>query len=296
MKVLIAGCGWLGTALGEALVGASHGVVGLRRHDATALRAAGIEPLTLDLRDPDASRRLPSDVSAIVACQAADGPEPEAYRRAYVDATAVLLSHARRCGVGSFVVVGSTGVFGQDDGGEVDERSPAVPASETGRVLADAEARLAAAARDGAPVRLVRLSGLYGPGRYGAVERVRTGALALGPGDDAWMNWCHRDDAVALLWAVLERGRDGAVYHGSDASPMRRRDFVAFVAERLGIQPQRTELAAGSARRGGANRRVSGAASRAELGLALAFPSCREGLAFLPGPAPADREARRPSR
>jgi nucleoside-diphosphate-sugar epimerase len=121
------------------------------------------------------------------------------------------------------------------------------------------------------------------------VDRVRSGALALGPGDGAWMNFCHLEDAVALVLAALDRGRVGAVYHGSDAEPIRQRDLVAFVAGRLGMAPPRHAGAVAlPGRAPGANRRIRGERTRAELSLRLLWPSVRDGLGpFLPpGEAP----------
>jgi nucleoside-diphosphate-sugar epimerase len=113
------------------------------------------------------------------------------------------------------------------------------------------------------------------------IDRVRSGLLALGPGDDAWLNSCHQDDAVAALRAVLARGRDGATYHATDAEPLRRSEVVALVAGRLGIPPPRASGAAPAP--GGPNRRIRGERTRAELGLSLRWPSLREGLSpFLP--------------
>jgi nucleoside-diphosphate-sugar epimerase len=127
---------------------------------------------------------------------------------------------------------------------------------------------------------VVRLSGLYGPGRTGILDRVRSGALALGPGDDAWMNFCHRDDAVSFVLAALERAEPGAIHHGSDASPARRREVVEWIAARLGIAPRRGEGGAP-----GPSRRILSARTRAALGVALAWPSFRDGLAPLAGAA-----------
>jgi hypothetical protein len=104
--------------------------------------------------------------------------------------------------------------------------------------------------------------------------------MALGPGEDAWTNWCHLEGAVAAVLAAIERGRPGAVYHASDAHPARRRDVVKFVAERLGIPPRVNETGAAGGR-AGAHRRVLGERTRQELGLTLRYPSFRDGLAPL---------------
>jgi nucleoside-diphosphate-sugar epimerase len=131
------------------------------------------------------------------------------------------------------------------------------------------------------PSRIVRCTGLYGPGRLGTIERVRSGALGLGlgDGDDVWMNFIHRDDAVSLVIAALDRGRPGAIYHASDAHPARRREVVAWIAAGLHIAPARSTRGGTATGRRAVNRRISAEASCRELGVSLAYPSFREGFA-----------------
>jgi nucleoside-diphosphate-sugar epimerase len=187
---------------------------------------------------------------------------------------------AARGAARGIVYTGSTGVFGQRDGSLVDETSVPTPASRTAEVLVEAEQVILEAAAGGTLARLVRLSGLYGPGRYGILERVQSGAMGLGPGDGAWMNFCHLDDAVAFVLAALERGAPGAVYHGTDAHPARREEVVRWVSGRLGMEPR-----AGVSAVGGPDRRISSERTRAELKVALRYPSFREGLAGVAAPA-----------
>src|SRR5690242_12282508 len=163
MHVLVAGCGWLGVAVARALLARGDRVTGIRRDPARAAALAdlGVTPLALDLAAPGAAAALPRDVDAVVACQSASGDGAEAYRRAYVRANGALLGLAAAGGVRSFVYTGSTGLFGQRDGSDVDEDTPPAPASLTAEVLVEAEALVAAAAVGGIPARVVRLSGLY---------------------------------------------------------------------------------------------------------------------------------------
>jgi nucleoside-diphosphate-sugar epimerase len=277
MDVLIAGCGWLGMAVARTLVGRGDRVVGIRRDPSAAaeLQAIGVEPLVLDLLHPEAARRLPTAVDAVVACLAPGGRGAETYERTYVDAVRTLLDAYSRCGRRAFVYIGSTGVFGQSDGSEVCERTPVLPASDTAQVLVRAERQVLARARS-YPACVVRLSGLYGPGRFGVIDRVREGRLALGRGDETWMNFCHLTDAARSVIAALDRGRAGEIYHASDSTPVRRRELVRWVAERFGFDPiHATERSAGPA---STNRRIGAAWSRERLGVALAYPSFREGL------------------
>ena len=283
MHVLIAGVGWLGRAVAGACLERGWRVTGAKRTRAgvDALERSGIEVVVADLADPAAIERLPQDIDIIVACQAASGEGIDAYRAAYVDATRTLLEFALRRPVTGFVYTSSTGVFGQSDGGDVDETTPIAPTAPSSRILAEAESLVLSAARDrGLRSMVVRLSGLYGPERYGTIDRVRRGVLALGPGDETWMNFCHRDDAVAAILAALERGRPGAVYHASDGGPARRREVVTWISERLRIAPPVSPLDGSEAPAGrrGANRRILSERTRQELGLSLRYPTFREGF------------------
>jgi hypothetical protein len=86
-----------------------------------------------------------------------------------------------------------------------------------------------------------------------------------------------------VILAALQWGRAGAVYHASDAGPATRRDVVSWIAARIGLSPPRDERGPVPRFGRGANRRVSGEATRRELRIALAYPSFREGFApFLP--------------
>jgi nucleoside-diphosphate-sugar epimerase len=280
MRVLVAGCGWLGTAVARALVARGDRVTGIRRDPAraAALAELNVTPLVMDLAAPGAADRLPT-VDVVVACQSSATDTPEAYRAAYLTATRALLEGARRSGARAFVYTSSTGVFGQRDGADVDEATAPAPASPTAQVLVEAERLVLAAVGIGYPGQVLRLSGLYGPGRLGTIDRVRRGAIALGAGDDAFMNFCHLDDAVAFVLAALDRGQAGATWHGSDATPPRRREVVEWLAARLGIPPPR--LPEGAAAPPGPNRRILSARTREALGVTLRYPSFREGFGAL---------------
>ena len=280
MHVLVAGAGWLGSSVARALAGSGHRVTAVRRDPgrAAALLSPGVDPLALDLSGPEALERLPRDLDAVVACQSAGADGPEAYRRAYVTCTRTLLDALRAAGRPAVLLyTGSTGVFGQRDGSDVDEETSPAPASPAAEVLVEAEELVRGAARDGIRSMVLRLSGLYGPGRTWPVERVRAGQIALGPGDGAWLNLCHLEDAVSAVLAGLARGGAGSVYHASDAEPVRRRDLVQWVSSRLGIAPPHLPPEARPSSL--PDRRIRAEWTRAALGLELRYPTYRQGLA-----------------
>ncbi len=280
MHVLVAGAGWLGRIVARRLAEGGHRVTAVRRDPAlaAALASPGVEPLALDLSAPGAWERLPGDLDAVVACQSPGGAGLPAYRRAYVDCNRLLLEGLRRAGrPATLLYTSSTGVFGQRDGGEVDEETPPLPTSAESEVLVEAEQLVLAGAGPGVRGLVLRLSGLYGPGRYWPLDRVRSGHIALGPGDGAWLNLCHLEDAASAVLAGLSRGAAGRVYHATDAEPVRRRDLARWVSGRLGTPPPR--LPADAQAPPMPDRRVRGERSREELGLVLRFPTFREGLA-----------------
>ena len=282
MHVLIAGCGWLGTAVGRALVARGDRVTGVRSDPgrAAALAAHGIEPLALDLAAPEAAARAPGGRRGGGLPVGRRPTRRRATGRPTSTANRTLLEAARRGGARAFVYTGSTRVFGQSDGSLVRESTPVAPAGPEGEILVEAERLVLGASQPGGlRTAVIRFSGLYGPGRTGLVDRVARGLMALGPGDEAYMNLCHHDDAVAFVLAALDHGAPGATYHGSDADSPRRREVVTWVAGQLGMQPPRGETPSF----GGANRRIDSTWSREALGVKLRYPSFREGFeALLP--------------
>ena len=251
----------------------------VRSEDSAArLRSLGFEAQAFDLADPG-GWDFPPVFDGVVTAHSASGRDAAAYKRAYLDATQNLL-RSEVVFDAPFVYVSSTGVFGQTDGAWVDESSPPLPADPLAEILLAAERLVLDTSRHDAKPCVVRCSGLYGPGRAGAIERVRSGALHWGVGDATWMNFSHRADAAATVIAALDRGRPGAIYHASDAGPATRHEVVAWIASRLAIAPHRREEPSGDARRG-AHRRVSAEATRHELGVTLAYPSFRDGFAEL---------------
>lgn len=282
MHHLVAGCGWLGSEIARRLVARGDRVTALVRTEESArrLRALGLEARTVELTADGALSDLAPGFDGVVGAVSAPGPTVDDYRLAYVDATRIVLGSEAAIGV-PYVYVSSTGVFGQSDGSWVNEATPASPADAKGEVLLAAERLVLDTAGHAARPVVVRCSGLYGPGRSGVVERVRSGALTWGPGDDAWMNFCHRDDAAAAVIAALDRGRPGAIYHATDASPATRHEVVAWIAARLGIRPRPGEAGGAAPEPSRPNRRVSGEATRGELGVELTYPGFREGLAPL---------------
>lgn len=127
MRILVAGCGYVGGKLGSLLADDGHEVYGLRRNpDALP---TGIKPVAADLSREAPPDILPQNLDFVFYAVSADGPDDEAYRLAYVDGPRNLLEALSNRGdnIRRFFFTSSTGVYAQSDGEWVDEDSPTEP-------------------------------------------------------------------------------------------------------------------------------------------------------------------------
>jgi len=167
MRTLIVGCGYVGTALGKELVGLGHEVFGLRRTEVAEgeLKTTGVMPLKGDITKPEDLARLPRDFDWVVNCVSSSHGDAEDYRKVYLEGMRNLLEWLSTKPPKKFVYTGSTSVYAQTDGSLVTETSPAEPGSETARVLLETENLLLQAASANFPAAILRVAGIYGPGR-----------------------------------------------------------------------------------------------------------------------------------
>jgi nucleoside-diphosphate-sugar epimerase len=269
--VLIAGCGYVGSELGRRLVAAGHQVVGLRRQPRGL--PPGVVPLAADLTDASTLAGVPSDIEVVFYAASPAGFTAEAYDAVYVGGLANVLERTR--GARRLFLVTSTSVYGQQDGAWVDEDSPTEPTSFAGRHLLEAEALAAVA-----PIRstVVRLAGIYGPGRTSLIRGVADGTATIAL-DPVFTNRIHRDDCAGLLAHLMGLEDPASVYVGVDDEPAERGLVLRWLAEQLGVAAPPVVEATEPRRRGG-NKRCRNDRARA-TGYAFAYPSFREGYAEL---------------
>jgi nucleoside-diphosphate-sugar epimerase len=278
VKALIVGCGDVGVRLGLAWAADGVEVYGVRRR-AGAIPAP-IRSISGDACDVGTYRTLPTDIDFVVYAAAAGAPGDEgAYRRAYVDGPRALLEHLAS-GTDhpkSIVFASSTAVYAQVDGSTVDEDSATEPSGFRGRLLLEGERLVLFAS---ANARVVRLGGIYGPGRTQLIEAVRAGRVGLSEdGSSSWTNRIHVEDAARLLRFVAELPAGAPqVMLGVDREPVRRDDVVRWLASRLGIEPSIGGALPG---RGGDKRCSSDRVTA--LGFAFLYPDFRAGYGALLG-------------
>jgi len=237
------------------------------------LREAGLLPVVLDVVEPFTTT-LPA-VDTVLFAVGLDRSGGVSMHDIHERGLARTLE-ALPSSVHHLIYVSTTGVYGYDDGRWVDERSPCEPSREGGRACLAGETRLRHHAR--IPRRTVlRLAGLYGPGRLPHSAAVLAGATIRGS-SDAFLNLVHVDDAARAVVAAADGpGPRGTIcYLVSDGAPLTRGAYVELVASHLKAA---TPTCAGGA---GLGKRVRNARMRDGLGVAPRYASVSEGLASVP--------------
>ncbi|WP_417533756.1 SDR family oxidoreductase [Marinobacterium stanieri] len=245
-RVLIAGCGDIGTRLGLKLAAEGAQVFGLRR--TINQLPDGIHGIAADMADPASLANLP-ECDYLFFTAAAKSREPGVYRQTYVDGLRNLLD-ALPSPPRHLFVTGSTGIYHQHEHDWVDEQSATDPTTDSGRCLLESEQL---ALHSGIPATIVRFSGIYGPGRDHLQRRVLEGIAA--PAEPLhYSNRIHRDDCVGVLRHLLRLHQDGhalkPVYLASDDAPTPIHEVMEWMAEQLGVTITRRE----QVRRGGSKR------------------------------------------
>jgi nucleoside-diphosphate-sugar epimerase len=181
----------------------------------------------------------------------------------------------------------TTGVYGTRDGGWVDENSPLRPSGARGQRRGDTEARWLELRRHrGVPLHIFRLAGIYGPGRS-AFDALRAGTAKRIDSPGQVFSRIHVDDIAAVLLASISRPRAGAIYNVCDDEPAAPGEVVAHAARLLGVAPpplvplDQANLSPMARSFHADLKRVSHAPIKQELGVALAYPDYRAGLAAI---------------
>ncbi|WP_203009304.1 SDR family oxidoreductase [Pseudomonas paraversuta] len=276
-SVLIAGCGDVGSRLAAQLPANNWQVYGLRR--SIERLPAGVTGVAGDLFSDQCPGQWPEgNIDYLVYSAAATDHDEAGYQAAYMEGLKHTLGWLKQKGQQPkrLLFVSSSGVYSQTEGEWVDETSPAEATSYSGRIMREAEQ---IALNSGIAASVVRLTGIYGPGREWMLGQVRKGyRVAVDP--PLYGNRIHADDAGGLLAFLLQADLQGKTledcYIGVDNAPVPLAEVVGWLRERLGI----TEWAAEASVRRAGSKRCSNARAKA-LGWEPRYPSYREGYSAM---------------
>ena len=178
----------------------------------------------------------------------------------------------------------TTGVYGDHQGGWVDETTPLTPGTKRGRIRVLAERQWRElATRAGLPLHIFRLAGIYGPGR-GPFEKVRNGTARRIIRENQYFSRIHVEDIATVLAASIARPDPRAIYNVADDDPSPPEDVLAEAARLLGLplppevpfdEAEMTPLARSFYAE---SKRVRNDRIKRDLGVTLAYPDYRAGL------------------
>ena len=271
-RVLIAGCGYLGQAVADLFLAEDWEVEGWTKS------ADSVQPLStksypvhaVDISQADQVRAGKGDFNAVIQCASTRGGDAASYRRVYFDGAQNLI---QRFGSSRILFTSSTSVYAQKDADWITEKSPAEPKHETGKISRKAE-DLVVANRG----IVIRLGGIYGPGRSALLKKFLNGDAILDPENDRLVNQIHRDDAAAAIQFLVKRPESaGQIYNVVDDQPILLSECYRWLAAKLNrsIPPIGTSTSPG--KRGESNKRVSNAKLRG-IGWTPRYPSFADGM------------------
>lgn len=269
---LIFGCGYLGQRVASQWLTQGRRVLAATRN--VARLPPGVEPIECDVLKPDSLRALPQ-VDTVLYAIGFDRASGATMRAVYVDGLANVLANLPASS--RFIYISSSSVYGQTDGGWVDETSPMLPLEDSGRIVLDAENVLLGKRPDAV---LLRFAGIYGPGRLLRRQTIEKGEPIVGDADK-WLNLIHVDDGVRAVLAAEQQAQQGRVYNICDDHPVRRRYFYTALARMLNapdptfLAPPRDQPTPPHEK---ANRRINNRRMKEELHVTLSFPNYFQGL------------------
>jgi nucleoside-diphosphate-sugar epimerase len=281
-RFLIVGCGYLGVRVASNLDENGHLITAVTRspEKAALMADGGYTPIIGDVLDPTTLAALPSADALLIALT--HDPTSGVSKRAVLVNGVANLVREMCTRVGHVVYISSTSVYGQSDGSWVDETSLTEPTSEGGQITLEAERALQEiCSAPGSTCRLtiLRLAGIYGPGRLIArVDQLRAGTPVAGS-PEAWLNLIHADDAAFIVSEVAEGLTTSPILLVCDDRPVTRGEFYSAMAKEIGAPPPTFDPDSSEGRRtSGLNKRCSNARLHAELDLELRCPDAVEGL------------------
>ena len=273
--LIIAGLGYAGRAVAEAAAAAGWRVIGTSRQPENLKAPAGVEMISFD----EAGPAFAAASHWLITTPPDEGGDP------------VLRRHAAALASGNQRWIGhlsTTGVYGDRDGGLVDEATAPAPGQ------ARSQRRLAAeeAWRDARPANaaldICRVGGIYGPGRAPFAE-LRAGVAQRVVKHGHSFSRIHRDDiAHAVMAAISNPPPPGCrVLNFVDDEPAESAAVMEEAARLLGLPPPpivpfeeaRLTMSPMALSFWSENRRVLNAATKAALGIEWRYPTYREGLA-----------------
>ncbi|OQW70149.1 MAG: NAD(P)-dependent oxidoreductase [Proteobacteria bacterium ST_bin12] len=269
-QILIVGCGDLGTAIATLLHESQHEVIGLRI--SAQQLPLGMQTIQADVTKLNTLNDLKkSNPNIIIYCVAATAQTDENYHAHYVQGLKnILATQIENPNLHHVFFVSSTRVYGQQTQDMLNENIPAIPTDFGGKRLLEAENVLS---QLGCKTTVLRLSGIYGPGRLYLVNTAKD--INRWPVSNSWSNRIHRDDAAAfiafLVQKISHKQAIESCYIVTDDMPTLQYSVLNWLATQQGVDVSEIQT---PATQGG--KRLSNQRLRA-TGFQLQYPDYQAG-------------------
>jgi nucleoside-diphosphate-sugar epimerase len=284
-RLVVFGAGYVGGAVARVAARQGLRVTTLTRNSekARGLAADGIEVVTAELSGHDWHERIPGGADFVLNCVSSGGGGIVDYRRSYIEGMQSILAWAKSSGgVGTLLYTSSTSVYPQGGGIRVDENASTEGASETARLLLEAENLLRAAPADLARRWYVlRLAGIYGPQRHHLLDQLRAGVTEIRGRGDRRLNLIHGADIVAAILTVFASPPEknaNAIFNLADDGAALKAEVVGWLAAQLGRgAPSFTGASEGGRGNEALDRVIANDKIKAALGWRPRYPDFRAG-------------------
>lgn len=231
MRIFLFGAGYSARAFSRLMTGEAERIDGTTRNEQNfpLLEKSGIAPIIFDCEtaSPDLFDRLAKSTHVVISISPRESGDPS---------LAIVEEALRRPGntIRWIGYLSTVGVYGNHDGNWIDETAPLAPTSLRSLERVEAESAWEALSeRHGTPVALLRLSGIYGPGRNAFVNLERGTARRIIK-DGQVFNRIHVDDIAGSL-RFLAGTNSGGAFNITDSEPAPPQDVVAYAAELMGV-------------------------------------------------------------
>lgn len=271
------GHGYSARALAKRLIPQGWTIIGTTRKPEKfdELSAEGITPVLWP--DGDLTQAFASATHILIS--AGPGEDGDPVLNLYRDQITAMAPQLEWAGY-----LSTTGVYGDHQGGWVDETTPLTASTKRGQLRIDAEADWQSI--PGLPLHIFRLAGIYGPGR-GPFAKVRSGTARRIIKQGQIFSRTHVEDIAQILEASIRQPNPGAAYNVCDNDPAPPEDVIAYAAELLGlpippaVDYETADMTPMARSFYAESKRVSNKRIREELGVKLIYPDYRSGLQAL---------------
>lgn len=283
-RIFIAGCGYIGSRIAGLWKAAGNDVSCMVRSDQKSNELASCGFITIQCTLDDPAEIPPIDVSGQSLIYLVPPPGGGIVDQRARNFVAAISKHAPPLKI---VYMSATSVYSTRDGSVVTENSETMPTSAMGKRRLDAEnVFLQYGADNNVPVIILRVSGIYGPGRL-PLTQISSGQPLLLESESGPSNRIHADDLADICMAAIAKGSGGDIFNISDGRPCSMTEYFNAVADALGM-PRQPQVTMEEARKVmtplmlsyvSDSRIIDNTRMLERLGVSLRYASMHEGIA-----------------